>query len=68
MELFKSVTSYKIDEKEEEEEEDALNLIGVAVEEGQRADVDDLEEVLGPVEYEDFEDWPENDGDWEEED
>ena len=69
VELFKSGTSYKIDEKEEEvEAEDAFNLIDVAVEEGQRVGSDDLEEDLGPVEYEDLEDWPENDGDWEEED
>ena len=59
----------QIDEKEEEvEAEDAFNLIDVAVEEGQRVGSDDLEEDLGPVEYEDLEDWPENDGDWEEED
>ena len=65
VELFKSVTSYKIDEKEVAE--DVFNLVGVAVEQGQRVDDDDIEEDLEPVEYEDLEEWPEHYGDWEEE-
>ena len=65
VELFKSVTSYKIDEKEEAE--DVFNLVGVTVEQGQRVDDDDIEEDLEPVEYEDLKEWPEHYGDWEEE-
>ena len=65
VELFKSVTSYKIDEKEVVE--DVFTLVGVAVEQGQRVDDDDIEEDLEPVEYEDLEEWPEHYGDWEEE-
>ena len=44
-----------------------FNLVGVAVEQGQRVDDDDIEEDLEPVEYEDLEEWPEHYGDWEEE-
>ena len=65
VELFQSVTSYKIDEKEVAE--DVFNLVGVAVEQGQRVDDDDIEEDLELVEYEDLEEWLEHDGDWEEE-
>ena len=43
-----------------------FNLVGVAVEQGQRVDDDDIEEDLEPLEYEDLEEWPEHDGDWEE--
>ena len=57
VELFKSVTSYKIDEKEEEAV-DVFDLIGVSVEEGV---VDDLEEGLGNADYEDLEDLVEHD-------
>ena len=65
VELFESATSHEIDEKEVAE--DVFNLVGVAVEQGQRVDDDDIEEDLEPVEYEDLEEWPEHYGDWEEE-
>ena len=65
VELFKSSTSYKKDEKEVAE--DVFNLVGVAVERGHRVDDDDIEQDLEPVEYEDLEEWLEHDGDWEEE-
>ena len=44
-----------------------FNLVGVAVEQGQRVDDDDIEEDLELVEYEDLEEWPEHYGDWKEE-
>ena len=47
--------------------QDVFNLVGVAVEQGQRVDDDDIEEDLEPLEYEDLEEWPEHYGDWKEE-
>ena len=44
-----------------------FNLVGLAVEQGQRVYDDDITEGLEPIEYEDLEETPEHDGDWEEE-